>query len=188
VTTGGDPLQSNVLGDLRASREGLLAAIAGVSEEQFKRRPPAAAEATAGAWSIAEALAHLLAAEQRRCARLEALLKGGSPSPEALTDDERTAEARLGRAVPVPQIIHGLLAARRRLERALTEASEQAPGETQRTEQGREGERTELKLRPYTWAEGAIELVRREIIAHEREHTAQIEAVKASLPPRGGGP
>jgi hypothetical protein len=167
VTEADDAL----LADLRASREGLLAAIAGVSEEQFKRRPPVEAVGSAGDWSIAETLAHLFAAEQRAGAQLEARLgtsplgplsvrRRGGDRAVALSEEERNEEARRGRGVPVPQIIHGLLAERRRLERVLAETDMR-------------GARTEL--------EG---VVRRDVVDHEREHTAQIEAVKAALPKR----
>ena len=149
---------STLLPDLQASRERLLAVVAGVGEEQFKRRPSVEAEATAGEWSIAEVLAHLLASEQRTGARVEALL-AGRPAEDAalaLNEEERTAEARLGRTVPVPQIIHGLLAARRQLERALTESGEGVP-------------------------EAIEHLVREDVIEHEAAHAAQIEAVRAAL-------
>jgi hypothetical protein len=154
-----------LLVELRAGRERLLAVVAGVGEEQFKRRPTlplspsterGQAEGSAGDWSIAEVLAHLLAAEQRRCVRIEAMLRGEELAPIRLTEDERNAEARQGRTAPVPQVIHGLLAARRRLERALSEAD---AGPT----------------------EDVARLVRDQVIAHEDEHRAQIEAVKQVL-------
>ena len=145
-----------MLSELQSSRERLLAVVAGVSEEQFKRRPPVEAVATAGDWSIAEVLAHLLAVEQRQCARLEALVAGEDASEPALSDEERNAEARQGRSAPVPQIIHGLLAARRRLERAVTQSQ---PGRETAMEQ----------------------VLRIDVIEHEGGHTAQIEAVKSVL-------
>ena len=58
--------------------------------------------------------------------------------------------------MPVPQIIHGLLAARRQLERALTESGEGVP-------------------------EAIEQLVREDVIEHEAAHAAQIEAVRAAL-------
>jgi len=152
----GDGTQA-LLQALRASREHLLAVVAGVSEEQFKRRPMPDAEAKAGEWSIAEVLAHLLASDQRAGLRVEASLAGETPPVSGPSEEERTAEARLGRTVPVPQIIHGLLAARRRLERALTESQ---AGEVPETVLG---------------------LLREDVIEHEAAHTAQIEAVKAAL-------
>jgi uncharacterized damage-inducible protein DinB len=155
--------RQHLLAALRASRERLLGVVAGVSEEQFKRRPAVEAEVTAGDWSIAEVLAHLLASEQRRCARLEALLRGeSSPDPE-VSDEERNTEARQGRAVPVPQVIHGLLAARRRLERTL----------------GVEDDA--ITARGPDLPPGVIDLVRADVIAHEEEHRRQIEAVKQAL-------
>jgi DinB family protein len=200
---GGDAL----LGELRASRERLLAAIAGVSEEQFKRRPPVEAVPTAGEWSIAEVLAHLFASEQRACARVETsppgplsdfgegegtalpaeegevararMGRGRERAPE-LTDEERSEEARRGRAVPVPQIIHGLLASRRRLERAMggVAAAERGSGEVGSGVPGSvEGEPGSV-----AGVLGRIEgVIRQDVIEHEGEHTAQIEAVKAAL-------
>src|SRR5690606_2237867 len=77
--------------ELQASRERLLAVVAGVTEEQFKRRPPVEDIPVAGDWSIAEVLAHLLAAEQREGARIEALVAGQPAHAPALTDEQRTA-------------------------------------------------------------------------------------------------
>ena len=151
-----EPIEALVR-DLQASRERLLGVVAGVSEEQFKRRPPVEAVPVAGDWSIAEVLAHLLAVEQRQGGRIEVLLAGGHAEAPDLAEEERNAEARQGRAVPVPQIIHGLLAARRRLERALTESGRAEAPET------------------------VSKAVRIDVIEHEGAHRAQIEAVKASL-------
>jgi uncharacterized damage-inducible protein DinB len=149
-------IAGTLLPDLQASRERLLAVVAGVGEEQFKRRPSVEAEAVAGEWSIAEVLAHLLASEQRAGDRVEALLAHRATPDPGPTEEERNAEARLGRSVPVPQIIHGLLAARRRLERALTESRAGVP-------------------------EAVGGLVRADVIEHETAHAAQIEAVRAAL-------
>ena len=158
-----------LLREMRASRERLLSVVAGVSEEQFKRRPPAEAEATAGRWSIAETLAHLFGAEQRACVRVEALLAGEYAAPFLIGEEARDEEARQGRAVPVPQIIHGLLASRRRLERALAGA---APGDEAASTGGG------------TVAAEVAAAVREDVIEHELEHVAQIEAIKAVLPSR----
>jgi hypothetical protein len=88
--------------------------------------------------------------------QLEALI-GGEGAPDAdPPEEERNAEARRGRTVPVPQVIHGLLAARRRLERALGEGTEPV-------------------------SEAVVRLVREDVIAHEAAHRAQIEAVKPTL-------
>jgi hypothetical protein len=166
VTAAGGPHEGPsraLLAELRAGREQLLAVVAGVSEEQFKRRPSVEAAATAGDWSIAEVLAHLLACEQRQCDRLDALLRGEDAPDPGLSAEESAAEARQGRAVPVPQIIHGLLAARRRLERALG-AGDDTPAEP-------------AGDLPST----AVDLVRADVIGHEAEHRQQIEAVKQAL-------
>ena len=51
--------------ELASSRERLLAAIAGVSEEQFKRRP-VAVDGEPRSWSMAKVLAHLLQQDKPR--------------------------------------------------------------------------------------------------------------------------
>jgi uncharacterized damage-inducible protein DinB len=140
---------------LQNSRQRLLAVVAGVSEEQFKRRPPQDDAAEAPAWSIAEVLAHLLATEQRATARAEALLSGDPDAGAPESSFDRDAEARLGRTVPVPQIIHGLLAARRRLELSLSA--------------------------PATLPDAVTALVREDVIEHEAEHAGQIEAIRSRL-------
>ena len=144
------------LRDLRSGRQRLLAVVAGVSEEQFKRRPAIEHVAEAGNWSIAEVLAHLLASEQRQGERLEGLLEGREAGALPVSDEQRHEEARLGRTVPVPQVIHGLLAGRRRVERALA-----TPGATA--------------------SEAVSRLVREDVIEHEAGHAAQIEAVRSVL-------
>lgn len=145
-----------LLRDLQAGRERLLGVVSGVGEAQFKRRPEPSDAAGRAGWCIAEVLAHLLASEQRAATRVEALLAGDA-GPEPVPEAERAEEARQGRASPVPQLIHGLLAARRALERSLTA-------------QGRGA-----------LPAGVRATVREDVIEHEAEHTAQIEGIRAAL-------
>lgn len=157
MTGASDAGLVDLLQELRTSRERLLSVVAGVTEEQFKRRPAVDYEAQAGEWSIAEVLAHLLASETRHGARLEALRSGEQSTIPLLDEEARNAEARQGRAVPVPQIIHGLLAARRHIERLLAERQVDAA------------------------SDAVQQLVGEDVVQHEAAHTSQIEAVKAAL-------
>jgi DinB superfamily len=154
---------------LTAGRERLLEAIAGVSEEQFKKRPPAADESSGPNWCIAEVLAHLLQQERLRAGRVAlALDQDGAaitPSPE----EEHLEAARAGRGSPVPQLIHGLLASRREVERQLDRAAS-IDGALQRTNR-----------HPKLGAQTVAWLLREKVIEHEAEHVAQIEAIKQAL-------
>jgi hypothetical protein len=108
---------------LGESRERLLRVISGVTEQQFKQRPPATAD-DPRPWCIAEVLAHLLLTEEAWTRCIEAALAEDgaevlAPSAASLDD-----QARARRMAPVPQLIHGLLAARRELERQIGRAAE----------------------------------------------------------------
>src|SRR3954453_8194401 len=107
--------------ELASSREPLLAAIAGVSEEQFKRRPAIVSHERP--WSIAEVLAHLLHLERLRGADVAAALADDGATIEPTSQEEQDKGALVGRMSPVPQLIHGLLASRREIERLLDEAA-----------------------------------------------------------------
>jgi hypothetical protein len=88
-----------------------------------------------------------------------------TPSPE----DEHLEAARAGRASPVPQLIHGLLASRREVDRLLEESA------------AIEGGLARTTAHPRLGAQSIEWILREKVIAHEAEHVAQIEAIKASL-------
>lgn len=152
--------------EMAASRERLMRAIAGVGEEQFKRRPPAAA-GEEQPWCIAEVLAHLMASERLYAARIDLALREDGVAAPQRTPQQRLEEARSGRAAPVPQLIHGLLAARRELERLLQRAGSLPDGLQRGVSIG--GVR-----------ESVGEMLRRGVIEHEREHATQIERLRAA--------
>ncbi|HEX5367818.1 MAG TPA: DinB family protein, partial [Dehalococcoidia bacterium] len=119
-------------------------------------------------WSIAEVLAHLLQQERLRAERIGVALRedgvGITPSdPEAYREG-----ARAGRVAPVPQLIHGLLASRRQIERLLDEAEALQDGLERGVQHPLMGRQT------VAW------MLREKVIEHEREHVEQIEALKAS--------
>jgi hypothetical protein len=153
--------------DLQDVRARLLQTIAGVSEEQFKKRPPAAdAEPS---WCIAEVLAHLLQQECLRGERIALALQQDGVEITSPPEEVHYEAARAGRASPVPQLIHGLLASRREVERLLDQAAELEGGLERATTHPRLGSQS------IAW------ILREKVIAHEAEHIAQIEAIKAAL-------
>jgi len=158
--------------ELRAARARLLEAVAGVGEEQFKRRPAAEAGGEPG-WCIAEVLAHLLSQEKLRTGRIALALERDGALAEPSPPELHEQAARAGRGAPVPMLVHGLLAARRELERLL-DGAEAVEGALERG-----------VVHPRRGREDVRWLLREKIIAHEREHTAQIEAIKAALAAEG---
>ena len=158
--------------EMRASlaegRERLMRAIQGVSEEQFKRRP-AAPEGEPPAWSVAEVLAHLLSQEPLRAERIAvALLQDGTRIRPSLPEVHEQA-ARAGRVAAVPQLIHGLLAARRQTEKLL--------GAIEADERGLD----RAVVHPENGRQTVRWLLAEKIIAHEREHVAQIETLRSAM-------
>lgn len=153
---------------LAASRERLFRAITGVTEQQFRQRPPVTPEAPQP-WCIAEVLAHLLDAERRGAKGIELALREDGAAITWWEEEERLERARIGRASPVPQLIHGLLAARRELERVYDRALTTSGGLKRSLTDSRRGRMT-------------IEsIVRERILAHEEEHIAQIEALRVAV-------
>jgi uncharacterized damage-inducible protein DinB len=153
--------------DLKAGRERLLSVIAGLSEEQFRRRPKT--PATADGWSIAEILAHLLSQEKLRAGRIATALEDDgaviAPSPPEMHEQD----ARAGRSTSVPQLIDGLLASRREVETLLERVSKTEGGLARGVEHPQRGRET------------IAYLIEAKIIEHETEHTDQIERVRQTL-------
>ncbi|MPZ47859.1 MAG: DUF664 domain-containing protein [Dehalococcoidia bacterium] len=151
---------------LAAERERLLSAIGGVSEQQFKKRPDASPD-DPRPWCIAEVLAHLLHDELVWSRRVElALAQDGAP----VEPTNRTAAAdavKAGRQAPVPQLIHGLLAARRALERHLDAAAAIDALQRGVSHPGRGGL--------------SIAWMVNKTVEHEREHVAQIETLRPAV-------
>ena len=160
---------------LQATRARLLATIAGVTEEQFKKRP-AATDADPEPWCIAEVLAHLLACERVEAERIGLALQqdGAAVTPRA--PEWHATTARAGRQAPVPQLIHGLLASRREIELLAGQAGSIEDGLARAVVHPQRGRDT------VAW------MIEAKVIEHEAEHVAQIEAIKAALgtssPPR----
>jgi hypothetical protein len=153
---------------LQETRERLLATIAGVTEEQFKKRPPAT-DADPEPWCIAEVLAHLLAFERVEAERIRLALErdGAEITPRA--EDWHESTARAGRLAPVPQLIHGLLASRREIEQLVQRAVGIEDGLSRAVAHPQRGRDT------VRW------MIEAKVIEHEAEHVLQIEAIKAAV-------
>jgi len=103
--------------DLQSSRVRLFDAIRGLTEEQF-RFTPAGEE-----WAIASHLAHLLRVERIFVERARSALTEHEP-PIASTGVSNDADPGLAQRLAVPQIIHGILNARRELDDLLASCDE----------------------------------------------------------------
>jgi uncharacterized damage-inducible protein DinB len=127
---------------LERSRRSLMDAIAGLDEETLRTR-------TGGtAWTTAELLAHLWSAEATLIQRSQ--LGTALDLLERLRSDDGRDEARqLAQRMPVPQIVHALLAQRRDTLRALRDRG------------------------------GALDALAAEIARHEMEHAAEVRRLRA---------
>jgi hypothetical protein len=153
--------------DLSVGREHLFAAIAGVSEEQFKRRPPAV-EGTTN-WSIAEILAHLLYSERLWGTGIALALTQDGVKVQAGALEAREEDAKRGRMSPVPQLVHGLLASRRQVELLLDQAASLEDGLQRYVLHPSDGRLT------VEW------IVRERVIAQEAAYVARIQALRVEM-------
>jgi hypothetical protein len=158
--------------DLLAARQRLLAAISGVTEEQFKRRPDDPSSDSGKGWSIAEVLAHLLAAEKLRADRIALALRQDGATITPSSPESHQEGARAGRVAPVPQLIHGLLATRRQVEHLLAQAADADNGLERCVNHPVHGRQT------VGW------MLREKVIDHEHEHVEQIEALRPAADPK----
>ena len=142
---------------LERSRKSLMEAVAGLDEEGFRARP------APSEWTAAEVLAHLLHIEGVHMARGQTASTEDGFVATPVTDEECREQARLAQRMPVPQILHGLLAQRRDTLRLLERLSEQ-----QLTRAFFHPERGQL----------TIAQIFERAAAHEEEHAAQIRALR----------
>jgi len=85
-----------------------MAAITGLDETAFRQRT------NAGDWTPAEVLTHLLAVERVRLEQVRTVLAQDNAFVRWIDDEELDQQTRAAaQRMPVPQIVHGLLAQRR---------------------------------------------------------------------------
>lgn len=137
--------------DLQGSRERLFGPLRGLSEEQFRHIPEGES------WNIAAHLAHLLRVERVFTERARRAITEDNPAVPA-TGQINDDDPALAQHLAVPQIIHGLQAARRELELVLDSDSVLGRGVVHE------------RLGPMTVAG-----IGRKMADHEREHTVEIE-------------
>ena len=142
---------------LEVSRDALMDAIAGLDEEGFRARPGASE------WTAAEALAHLLRMEAVLMQRTQAALAEEGFVVTPVSPDERLEQVKLAQRMPVPQLLHGLLAQRRDTLRLLDGLSQ-----TQLTK----------TFHHPRWGERTITWLFQHTAEHEEEHAAQIRALR----------
>lgn len=102
---------------MQGSRDGLFVHIRGLGEEQFRHASPNEP------WSIATHLAHLLRVERLFVARARMALDQEDPEIPS-TNGVNEDDVGLAQRLAVPQIVHGLQAARRELDELLAGCTE----------------------------------------------------------------
>jgi uncharacterized damage-inducible protein DinB len=142
---------------LERSRAALMEAIAGMDEESFRRRT------LSGEWCAAEALAHLLAHEQRILFLIRTALTEDNPEVQSRGEQAHVDGAKAAQRMLVPQIVHGLLAQRRETLQLLASLS---PEQLART------------LQHSRLGEMSVRALLRKVVDHETEHAAQIASIR----------
>lgn len=148
---------------MQGSRERLFVAIRALAEEQF-RYVPAGEE-----WSSAAHLAHLLRIERLFVERARAARTQDTPqmpSTRAWNDDD----PGLAQHLAVPQIIHGMQAARRELDELLSSCDERD------LDRAIQHERIGLMT---------IAAIARKMTEHEDEHALEIARLVRQAPAGG---
>jgi uncharacterized damage-inducible protein DinB len=151
---------SQLRSDLQESREDLFEAIHGLAEEQFRFSPDGES------WCIATHLAHLLRIERVFVERARRALTNDEPrvaSTRASNDDDPGPAQKLA----VPQIVHGMQATRRDLDRLLAGCEERA------LERGIIHERL---------GRMTVSAMAEKIAGHEREHAAAVRRLARQAP------
>lgn len=151
---------------LEESRAALMHAIAGLDEEGFRARPERSE------WTAAEVLAHLLSAEQRLMDAAPRALASDHFVLAERTEEERRREAKEAQRLPVPQLVHGLLAGRR---------------ETLRLLEGLRAAHLTRPLRHARLGELTLGWLFEHLAEHEEEHAAQIRDLRRRVK-RGNSP
>lgn len=154
---------STLRSDLQASRERLFALIRGLGEEPFRHVP------AGETWSIAAHLAHLLRVERVFVERARRALAEDEPEiPSTRVDND--GDPALAQRLAVPQIIHGMQAARRELDELLAGCDDAALARAMRHE----------RLGRMTVADVAVKMT-----SHEDEHAAAVARLVRLAPSSG---
>jgi DinB superfamily len=148
---------------LQGSQDRLFLLLRGMDEEQF-RFVPAGEQ-----WCIATHLAHLWRVERVFVERARAALtqdEPAMPSTGAVNDDD----PGLAQHLAVPQIIHGLQAARRELDELLTSCDER---------------QIERAIQHERLGRMTVEAIATKMAQHDDEHAVQIARLVPQAPTGG---
>lgn len=143
---------------LDTSHERLFRPIRGLTEEQFR------VVLDPGGWSIAVHLAHLLRVERAFLDQL-AIARSGPEPYIGKSRDANGDDPALAQHLAVPQIVHGMLAARRAFVSLLDDASS-----------------SRVAVHHELFGRMTIEDVAAKLAEHEREHAGEIERLAAAAP------
>jgi hypothetical protein len=145
---------------LQESRGTLFATIRGLTEEQFRHTTP-------GEWAIATHLAHLLRIERVYAERAKAALTEDEPFV-ASTRAHNNDDPGLAQHLAVPQIIHGMLNARRDLDGVLDARDDSSLART---------------INHETIGRMTVRQMIEKMASHEAEHAAEIARLVKLAPP-----
>lgn len=150
---------SQLTAELQGSRKRLFAALTGLTEEQFRATGSASAP-DADSWNIAVHLTHLLRCERMLADRVRRALDEEEPrvASTGITNDD---DPGLAQRLAVPQVIHGLQASRRDVERLLESGDAALERAIEHERLGR------------ITARALVE----KLAAHEAEHAAEVESL-----------
>lgn len=140
-----------------------MRAISGLDQEGFR------AGAARAEWTPAEVLSHVKEAEALLMEQALNAPAGEDALDVSISGKQRQERERQADSMPVPQIIHGLLAQRRDTLRALEHLSS-----ARRTPR-----RTRTGLGPSKGSERDVALLFQRAAEHEEEHAAQISALRS---------
>jgi uncharacterized damage-inducible protein DinB len=158
---------SHLSARLQASRAELMVAITGLDDTALRART------AAGVWTPAELLAHLLSTERIFIDRARKTVEQEHYVVTPVSADVREEHLGMAKRMPVPQIVHGLLAQRRDTLQFVVSLTR---NDLERTlSHPVRGEQTAL------WQ---IE----HVIEHENEHAQEIRARRAAATAAGAIP
>jgi uncharacterized damage-inducible protein DinB len=152
---------------LQTSRAELMAAITGLDDTALRART------TSGVWTPVQLLAHLLSTERIFIERARKTVEQDHYVVTPVSGDVREEHLGMAKRMPVPQIVHGLLAQRR---------------DTLQFVESLTRNDLERKLsHPVRGEQTALWQIEH-VIEHEQEHAQEIRARRAAAEPEGAIP
>jgi len=152
----------DLIAQLQQSRQSLMEAITGLDDTALRAR------AAPGEWTTAEVLAHLLSTERIFIERAHKTVEQDHYVVTPVSDDVREEHLGMAKRMPVPQIVHGLLAQRR--------------DTLQFVESLTQNDLARTLSHPVRGAQTALWQIEH-VIEHEQEHAREIHERRAAATP-----